>query len=119
MFRRCSRRASSRGSRLADEIDVDDVVDVGMVGVPAVLDGAEVVVRSDDAFGEQEPRRELAVGPRRAHDDRERAAVQPDLERLLGRGDVLSDARRGATDARHADTAVGRTASQTWFRSMS
>ena len=95
------------GGRLAGEIDVDDVVDLRVIGMPAVLDGAEVVVRSDDAFGEQKPRGELAVGTRCAHDDREGAAVQPDFQRFLRRRHVVGAARRAAADARDADATIG------------
>src|SRR5207248_8600482 len=38
----------------------------------------------DHAFGEQEPGGELAVGAGGPHDDGERAAVEPDFERLFG-----------------------------------
>jgi hypothetical protein len=35
-------------------------------------------------------RRQLAVQPGRSHEDGEGPAVQPDLERLLGRGQIVS-----------------------------
>src|SRR5215471_8962358 len=79
-----------------------------LVGMPAVLDRADVVRRSDDALREQEPRRQLAVLPRRAHDDGERPAVEADVERFLGRGGVHAARDAGALDAGDLDRADGR-----------
>ena len=43
-----------------------------------------IALRQEEAGGER------AILAGRAHDDGERAAVQPDVERLLGRRDVAS-----------------------------
>ena len=64
-----------------------------------MLDGADVVGGSDHALGEQKPGGQRAIEAGRAHDHRERAAVQADVERLL-RGCGVDDASAGGT--RHA-----------------
>ena len=46
---------------LADEKDVDDVVHFRVIRMAAMFDRAEIVVRLDDAFRQQESRRELAT----------------------------------------------------------
>ena len=49
--------------RVAREKDVDDVVRPGLIGMPAMLDGADIVGGSDDALREQETGRERAFIP--------------------------------------------------------
>src|SRR5262249_10438262 len=92
----------------ADEEHVDDGMDPALVGVLAMLDGAAVACRADDALPEEEAPPPRALPSRRPHDDRERAAVKPDVERLLGGGgvDVAGDASAG--HARHLDRTNGR-----------
>ena len=88
-LRRSASMAFERRRGVAEQVDVDDVVDVGTVGMPAVLDGAESSAVAHDAFRQQEAGRERAIVAGRPHDHRERPAVQPDLERLLHRGEIV------------------------------
>ena len=60
-LRRSARSVSSDDLARPEQIDVDDVVPVGMVRVPAVLDGADVICGPHDAFREQEPGGERAI----------------------------------------------------------
>ena len=91
--------------------------------MPAVLDGADIVRRPHDAFRQQEPGRKGAIVARRPHDHGERLAVQPNLERLLHRCEVVRRTIRpagGAADDRdrhghirpalRAKSALGRSA---------
>ena len=70
-----------------------------------MFDGAEILVRLDDAFRQQESRRELAIGAWGTHDDGKRLPMQPHLERLLSGGKVLSMTVACPADSRHADAA--------------
>jgi len=56
----------------------------------------------DEPLAVQEPERELLVVPGRAHGDREGAAVDADLERLLD-GDLVVEVLRGHARHRAAD----------------
>ena len=68
-----------RGRR-TDEIDIDDIVHVRMIGMAAVLHRPKILVRVDDLFREQEsvvrPRPEAPRRPsfHEVQDDRRRAA---------------------------------------------
>ena len=64
-----------------------------MIGgrIRAVFDRAQIVRALQDAFGEQKPGGELAIGARRAHDDRKRSVVQPDFERFFRCGSIAVD----------------------------
>ena len=66
-------------------------------------DRPEVVAAADHALGEQKPGGQLAICAGRAHDHRERAIVQPDLERLLGGRGVGLGAALAAAHANHLD----------------
>jgi hypothetical protein len=61
-----------------------------------VADEADVVGAADDALGKQKPSGELPIRARRAHDDHERRAVQPDLQWLLDGSQVACGARAPA-----------------------
>ena len=64
--------------------DADDIVFRGGVGHDgAVADGDDVGGALDDPLRHQKAARQLAVVAGRAHDHRQRGAVQLDLERLL------------------------------------
>ena len=60
----------------------------------------------DQPLAVQEPERELLVGARGAHRDRERGAVDADLERLLDR-DLVLDPRAAHGRIRAADPDIG------------
>jgi hypothetical protein len=51
--------------------------------VRTVLDDAEIVGRDEDSFGQEKPGRQFTIGSGRSHDDRERAAVQPNFQRFF------------------------------------
>ena len=55
-------------------------------------DAQNVVVRTDQPFGEQESRRELVVVPRRAHGHNDGTRVDTDFQRLLHRQFVAATA---------------------------
>ena len=100
------------GCRSVRQRDVDDVLRARLAtvvarrarrnasAVRAVRDRAQIVGGPNHALREQEAGGELAVGAGRAHDDRKRSIVQPDLERLLG-GRLIAPAR--ALRASHLD----------------
>lgn len=69
----------------------DQVVGVVGQGIPARLDGREIVPAGDDPFGEQESRRQLAVVARRPHGDHQRLAADADLERLFDHHPIVLD----------------------------
>ena len=79
------KRRSTVLPRLADQEDIDDVVMLGMVRMPAVLDGAEIGWTRQSRLRRAGSRPRARGRTRRAHDHGERLAVQPDLERLLDR----------------------------------
>ena len=60
--------------------DVEDIL-----RILAVRDRADFVRSGDDALRQEKAGGQLAIGARRAHDHRERPAVQPDFERLFDR----------------------------------
>ena len=106
--------AVSGGAHARREIDVDHVVGVAAVGVHrvAVPQPGDVLRAGDDALGGEEAVHEVEVVAGRAHGDRQRGAVQPDLQRLLGGhrvgpGGVLRSAdaqhRRPARHSSHAE----------------
>ena len=74
------------------------------VGIDAVRDRAEVVRAPDHALRKQKPRRQLAVGARRAHDHGEWPPAQADLQRFLGGGAVDIGTARTAS---HTDNVNG------------
>ena len=94
-----------RLGRAVGQRHVDDVLRVVDARIVAVLDRPEVVAAADHALGEQKPGRQLAIGARRAHDHRERAIVQTDLERLLGRRAVGVGAALAPANADDVDGA--------------
>ena len=75
--------------------------------VSALATGGVAPAARDDALGKEEAGRKLAVPSRRAHDDRERRAVEAHVERFLCGGDVFDAPRRRAVDARHVNTPRG------------
>ena len=83
-------------------VDGDALAQPGVgAAVLVELDGAHLVGAQDDALGEQEAAHEVRVVARRAHDDGERDALEPDLERLLdGHGVERGAAGRGSGRAR-------------------
>ena len=85
--------------------DLDDVgLELG--GRPGRAGGV------DQPLAVQEPERELLVVARRAHRDRERGAVDADLERLLDR-DLVLDPRAAHGRVRAADPDVGHVGTAT------
>src|SRR5580765_390683 len=75
-------------------------------GIGAILDRAQIVGALQDAFSEQEPRRELAIRAWRAHDDGERPVVQAYFEGLLSRRTIDVDRADAAPDAGHVYAAI-------------
>ena len=73
--------------------------------IRAVRDRAEVGCGCDDTLGKQKSGSQLAISAGRPHDDRERPAVQPDLERFLGRGAIGGQRLFGAAHASYVDGA--------------
>jgi len=69
--------------RRRDPFGEDHFQDVE-VGVAAVLGGRDVRRAADQALGEQEPERQVDIVARGTHGHRERAAVDPDFQWLLG-----------------------------------
>ena len=94
--------ADPRG-QIADEVDVNDVVDVRVIRMTAVLDRTKIVGRANDFFGEEKTRRELTVFARRPHDHREWLSVQADLERFLRRREIFPSAIGGSANASNLD----------------
>src|SRR5262249_50049782 len=70
---------------IAKEIDVDDVVDVGVIGMTTVLDRADLGGCLDHTFGKEKAGRERTIVARRSHRDGERLSMQSNLERLFYR----------------------------------
>jgi len=83
-------------------------MDVGMVGVTAMFDGTQIVVRVNHSFGKQKSSRQLTIGSRCAHDDRKRFSMQADFERFLRRGNVLRRAAGATAEPDHLNTTEGR-----------
>src|SRR5439155_17416416 len=96
--------APIRDRRIADlaailgEGHVENVLRRG-VSVTTVLDGSEIVGRSQDTLGEKKPRGERAVVARRAHDGGEGSTVQPHFERLFGNGVIYHALPAATADA--------------------
>jgi hypothetical protein len=57
--------------------------------MPAVFERAEIPERSHDAFRQEKAGGESPIVPGRSHDDGERLAVQPHLERLFDRDEIV------------------------------
>ena len=70
-------------------------------------DRAEVGCGRDDTLGKQKPGRQLRSAPGSPHDHREPPAVEPDLERFLGRGAIGGQRLFGAAHARNVNGAEG------------
>jgi hypothetical protein len=64
-------------------------VSIGTIGMPAVLDGADVFRRPHDTLRQQKSGGERAIVAGGPHDHCERLPVQADLERLLNRREVV------------------------------
>ena len=69
--RRRSASTAATRSAASPQGDVDDVVLIDAIGVGAVANGTEIVRVANETFCQEEPRRQLAVGARRSHDDDE------------------------------------------------
>ena len=74
--------------------------------IGAMCDGSEIVGGSDHPFSKQKSRRELPVGPGRAHDDGERAIVQANLERLFGGRSIDIGGASAASDTHDLDRSL-------------
>ena len=101
--------------------DARPQIDAHHVARPAGADARHLLPRGDDALGEQEADRQLAVVAGRAHRDRDGAvnappvdvATQADLQRLLDGQHVRlgdRDGRAGGGDSAHANRGEGRVA---------
>ena len=94
-----------RGVEGAHEPDDDRVLRLGERRRVAGLDGVDVVV-ADQPLGAEEPDRQLDLGPRRPHRDRDRHRLLPgpggaDLERLFADERVVARLGHVATDRQH------------------
>lgn len=92
----------------AYEIHVDDVVNVGMIGVAAMFDCAELVVRVNDPFGQQEAGCQLTIRTWCSHDDGKWLSMQPDFERLLRRREIFAPRIYAAGEPRYVNTTEWR-----------
>jgi low affinity Fe/Cu permease len=70
-------------------------------GVRTVFDGPKILGRRENALGEEKPGCELSIRARRAHDDRERLAVQAYFKRLFCGGAIGTDLTDAVAYARH------------------
>ena len=107
-LRRSARNAASKRHGLAEQEDVDDVVHLGMIGMAAVLDRAEIGRRSKHALRPEKAGGERTVLAWRPHDDGERPAVQADFERFFDRGQVTRGTGVTAFGAAHDRDAARR-----------
>ena len=86
-------------SGLLQQVDIDDVVMLGMCGVSAVFDRADVVGRGNDSFRKEKASGQLTVGTWRAHDHGKRASVQPHFQRFLDGCRIFAGLAASASDA--------------------
>ena len=70
-----------------------------------MFDRPQIVASIDDLLAQEKSGRELAIGARRAHDDGERSAVQPDFERFFRRRAIRVRAPLSGPDPNDLDVA--------------
>ena len=87
--------------RTRSQVDVDDILQVGMLAIRQDPHAGDVGSLANDPFPKKKSQRQLALVARRPHHHRQRGTADTDFQRFLG-GELVVDTDAGLlTVAKH------------------